>query len=169
MLQYLFHTDSSFLVCIDPTKHGHYRKLGVQLARQTGVTVGEPNFGMGCPRFVSIWAHAHTAHHLQRSTVTASAIPFVYRISHMPPTLKILTIFLGFAVCFVILSISVEGLFFLAYSATLLVWVEVEAALRSQGNKPKTGEQGYKLQADDIRIALFFLFFVQVAFFGTGK
>ena len=83
--------------------------------------------------------------------------------------LKILTMFLGFAVCFVILSISVEGLFFLAYSATLLVWVEVEAVLRSEHDQPKRKDEAYNLRTGDIRIALFFLFFVQVAFFGTGK
>lgn len=83
--------------------------------------------------------------------------------------LKILTFFLGFSVCFVILSISVEGLFLVAFFATLLVWVEVEVALRFHGGNPKVHEEGYRLQIDDIRIALFFLFFVQVAYFGTGK
>jgi phosphatidylinositol glycan class N len=93
----------------------------------------------------------------------------------------------------VILSISVEGLFFLSYSALLVVWVELEAAIRpgpSQtdkttdvpaeesgaggvamaGKKKKTTTVfGYQPRADDLRIALFFLFFVQVAFFGTGN
>jgi hypothetical protein len=35
-----------------------------------------------------------------------------------------------------------------------------------------TSRQGvhmYTLEVDDVRIALFFLFFVQIAFFGTGK
>ena len=32
------------------------------------------------------------------------------------------------------------------------------------------GRKGdYRMRVDDVRIALFFLFFVQVAFFGTGK
>lgn len=82
-----------------------------------------------------------------------------------------------------ILSISVEGLFFLSYSALLVVWVEVEAAIRSpssQRDKTKTTEtEGtkamttgvvrYHPRPDDLRISLFFLFFVQVAFFGTGN
>jgi GPI ethanolamine phosphate transferase 1 len=76
--------------------------------------------------------------------------------------------FLGFGVCFVILSISVEGLFYLAYSATLIIWIEVEAALRHvPGSSVKPVASGFR--ADDARIALFFLFFVQIAFFGTGK
>ena len=101
--------------------------------------------------------------------MTASVIPFAVHITHRPPVIKILTIFLGFAVCMVILSISVEGLFFLAYSATLLVWIEVEVVLRSFSRGLKASGNGHRVQADDVRIALFFLFFVQVAFFGTGK
>jgi len=87
----------------------------------------------------------------------------------------------------VILSISVEGLFFLSYSALLVVWVEVEVAIRSPSSqtdktktteagrtkamtgKTTTGVVGYHPRADDLRISLFFLFFVQVAFFGTGN
>jgi len=73
----------------------------------------------------------------------------------------------------VILSISVEGLFYLAFSVTLALWIEVEAMLRS--STTNTGDSGrkmmmsYNFQVDDLRIALFFLFFVQTAFFGTGK
>jgi len=91
----------------------------------------------------------------------------------------------------VILSISVEGLFFLSYSALLVVWVEVEVAIRSptpQTDTTNTADAGgtneaatigktmttmrvvrYQPKADDLRISLFFLFFVQVAFFGTGN
>ena len=78
-----------------------------------------------------------------------------------------------------ILSISVEGLFFLSYSALLVVWIEIEAAIRLPPSQPdvtngvvaggKTGADRYQPEADDLRIALFFLFFVQVAFFGTGN
>jgi phosphatidylinositol glycan class N len=81
--------------------------------------------------------------------------------------------FLGFGVCFVILSISVEGLFYLAFSATLALWIEVEAALHSSttntGDLDRKVAKSYTYKADDLRIALFFLFFVQIAFFGTGK
>jgi GPI ethanolamine phosphate transferase 1 len=63
------------------------------------------------------------------------------------------------------LSISVEGLFYLAYSITLIIWIEVEAALRAG----ETVKDGYRFRREDARIAMFFLFFVQVAFFGTGK
>ena len=72
-----------------------------------------------------------------------------------------------------ILSISVEGLFYLAFSVTLVLWIEVEAMLRSSttntSNSGRKMIKTYDFQADDLRIALFFLFFVQTAFFGTGK
>ena len=92
--------------------------------------------------------------------------------------------FLGFGPCFVILSISEEGLFYAAYSVTLVFWIQVERIVRlgnrrdtthrprdrnsANGNAvQRAGE--YSFQWDDVRIALFFLFFVQVGFFGTGK
>ncbi|PBK89805.1 WD40 repeat-like protein [Armillaria gallica] len=82
---------------------------------------------------------------------------------------KILMYFLVFGPCFVILSISVEGMFYVAYSMTLLCWIEVESSLRNaQPSKPENA-QVYRFQVDDLRIVLFFLFFVQVGFFGTGN
>ncbi|KAH7882746.1 Phosphatidylinositolglycan class N-domain-containing protein [Phlebopus sp. FC_14] len=106
--------------------------------------------------------------------VTASAYPFVSTVRHLTATSKIISLFLAFSVCFVILSISVEGLFYAAFTINLLVWVEVEAALRYPPSVDGSASQDepcqtYSFQADDVRIALFFLFFVQVAFFGTGN
>lgn len=91
--------------------------------------------------------------------------------------------FLGFGPCFVILSISVEGLFYVAYSATLVTWIKVEQLVRrGPGSPPSsdvdktevnkghtTQDIAYRFQPDDLRVALFFLFFVQVGFFGIGK
>lgn len=102
--------------------------------------------------------------------MVASAFPFVYNTRRLLGLARLVVFFLAFSVCFVILSISVEGLFYFAFSATLLSWVEVEATVRSSripGGAMKLS--AYKPRADDLRIALFFLFFVQVAFFGTGK
>ena len=106
----------------------------------------------------------------------ASAFPFVFNLRRLPGPARLAVFFLAFSVCFVILSISVEGLFYSAFSATLLLWVEVEATVRHTGiAKPDNADavlvklSAYKPRADDLRIAVFFLFFVQVAFFGTGK
>ncbi|KAJ7606827.1 Phosphatidylinositolglycan class N-domain-containing protein [Roridomyces roridus] len=104
--------------------------------------------------------------------ITASLLPFVARVRHKTIASKLLMYFLAFGPCFVILSISVEGLFYVAYSITLAAWIDVERALRGDSldrvKKSKSVLQ-YKLQPDDMRIALFFLFFVQVGFFGTGN
>ena len=113
----------------------------------------------------------------------------MYPAKHQTPHSKILSYFLAFSAGFVILSISVEGLFFVSYSALLVVWAEVEVAIRPSPSlqddptgdptkgraggvataKEPTTVAGYQPRADDLRIALFFLFFVQVAFFGTGN
>jgi phosphatidylinositol glycan class N len=113
--------------------------------------------------------------------VLSSVLPFFNRVEGHTKYSKILTYFLGFGPCFVILSISVEGLFFVAYSVTLIAWIRVEKIIR-QGTRPLRVHNGraerslsqtpstiYQFHLDDLRIALFFLFFVQVGFFGTGK
>ena len=47
---------------------------------------------------------------------------------------------------------------------------EDEAKIKlAQNARDALSKQHYTPQSDDIRIAMFFLFFVQVAFFGTGK
>ncbi|KAF8257678.1 alkaline phosphatase-like protein [Lactarius quietus] len=92
---------------------------------------------------------------------------------------RLLTYFLSFCPCFVLLSIRAEGLFYLSYCTTLYLWTRVEEAVRSETSKrpTQTTDRGEyeprwnprRLSLDDIRVALFFLFFVQVGFFGTGN
>ena len=106
--------------------------------------------------------------------VISSLYPFISQAQHSSPRTKIMTFFLAFSVCFVVLSISIEGLFYSVFAYNLLLWIDVEAAVRKplDANGSTTREvrsDDYRFQADDVRIALFFLFFVQVAFFGTGK
>ena len=140
-------------------------KLGLPLANQVAgwIILG-----------LSLSSSLHSASLLNISPVTASAIPFFLRSQPLSPDVRILTLFLGFAVIFVILSISVEAHFYTLYSATLFTWTSVETALKEHRRmQPKNDKnrlvKGYKATADDARIAVFFLFFVQVAFFGTGK
>lgn len=116
--------------------------------------------------------------------VISTLYPAFSNIKYVNPESKLIVLFLAFCPCFVILSISNEGLFYLSYSVTLGLWIEVEAMLRplppterTKGNisVKKSNDsaaervQRYKPCADDLRIALFFLFFVQVGFFGTGN
>ncbi|KAG6917065.1 hypothetical protein DXG01_004037 [Tephrocybe rancida] len=104
--------------------------------------------------------------------VVSSLLPFVSGAKHHTVFSKFLVYFLGFGPCFVILSNSVEGLFYVIYSSVLVTWVVVESIARN-GVKPMATESKrhkvYQFRPDDLRIALFFLFFIQVGFFGAGK
>ncbi|KAH9054908.1 PigN-domain-containing protein [Lactarius vividus] len=91
---------------------------------------------------------------------------------------RLLTYFLSFCPCFVLLSIRAEGLFYLSYCTTLYLWTRVEEVVRSETRKThaQTNDSEresrwnpQRLSLDDVRTALFFLFFVQVGFFGTGN
>ena len=120
--------------------------------------------------------------------VTASLLPAFVRVSSTSGETKFLIYVLTFCPCFIILSIRAEGLFYLSYCVTLFFWIKVEEAVRARttqanratGVKDKADNSTVDDQArghwnpseyrlDDVRIALFFLFFVQVGFFGTGK
>lgn len=107
------------------------------------------------------------------SPVLSALLPFFLRAPRTAEG-RLLTYFLSFCPCFVLLSIRAEGLFYLSYCTTLYLWTRVEEAVRPEMQKLATGEyerrwNPRRLSPDDVRIALFFLFFVQVGFFGTGK
>ncbi|KAI1752496.1 GPI ethanolamine phosphate transferase 1 [Xylaria castorea] len=98
---------------------------------------------------------------------------------------RLLVIFLTCAPTFVILTISYEGLFYFAFSLTLVTWVRIEhhGYVFSQ-SFPKKGEdqnstagaaieavtsQFRPLSLSDARVALFFFVLLQSAFFSTGN
>jgi len=108
-------------------------------------------------------------------------------------------IFLAFSPIFVILTISYEGLFYFTFYITLVTWVRLEHKIHaftttittgdSQTNGPagrpnslqsspttgqtlsvfQEGDTHRALTLSDARIALFFLFLLQSAFFSTGN
>ena len=109
---------------------------------------------------------------------------------------RLLVIFLTFSPTLVLLTISYEGLFYFAFCATLIAWVRMEHRIYTFGKsddvsppsprlKPKPlakavndvvaglaapEEHPYRaLTLGDARIALFFFFFLQSAFFSTGN
>ncbi|KAI9720244.1 MAG: Glycosyl phosphatidyl inositol anchor synthesis [Candelaria pacifica] len=112
---------------------------------------------------------------------------------------RLVVIFLTFSPIFVILTISYEGLFYFVFCATLVTWVRLEhhiyafttsqAPLEPYSSPPSKDlnpakpalvaaedrlsslEEGeYRaLTLSDARIALFFLFLLQSAFFSTGN
>jgi hypothetical protein len=95
-------------------------------------------------------------------------LPFVHGDAHAHAQSKLLALFLAGCPLFVLLAISTEGLFYAAYAAVLALWLAVEGAVRGAAADGERGE-AYRPRMDDVRVALFFLFFVQVGFFGTGK
>ncbi|KAL9542159.1 hypothetical protein MBANPS3_008753 [Mucor bainieri] len=96
----------------------------------------------------------------------SSIFPFIYRGKSYDDYLaRLLTICFAFAPLMTLLSISYELLFYVCFCSTVLLWLEVERTLykrtRSTANRP--------LKASDGRAVLIFLFFIDVAFFGTGN
>lgn len=120
---------------------------------------------------------------LSSATGLASLFPIISSFLFTTPRTaegRLLTYFLAFCPCFVILSISAEGLFYVSYCTTLYLWTLVEEDARPENtrytvttndddSKYGSGWNPRRLSLDDVRVALFFLFFVQVGFFGTGK
>ena len=80
---------------------------------------------------------------------------------------RLMGLFLTFAPTFIILSISYEGLFYLVFWALLYTWIELESQISSLHARQDGKERGLRLT--DARIALYFFFLIQAAFFGTGN
>ncbi|KAL5335161.1 Phosphatidylinositolglycan class N-domain-containing protein [Aspergillus crustosus] len=126
--------------------------------------------------------------------VSSLSLPFFHRLypnSHYLHRLMIL--FLTFAPTFIILTISYEGLFYFVFCMTLVTWVRLEHATYVHTAKPRAQQaQGasasphtasnnattivegetYRfrtLSVSDARVALFFFFLLQSAFFSTGN
>ena len=111
-------------------------------------------------------------------------MPFSYRLDPNAHYMHQLTvIFLTCAPVFVILTISYEGLFYVAFSITLLVWVRLEYAVEvyfhrdgasngplvAQDKSIKSLARYRPLRLSDARVALFFMVLLQSAFFSTGN
>jgi GPI ethanolamine phosphate transferase 1 len=121
-------------------------------------------------------------------------MPFAYRVDPNTNYMhRLMVIFLTFAPTFVILTISYEGLFYVAFCITLVTWVRLEHQIHvhnkaagapaangktangaANGTKavPTTGSPATTtrpLTISDARVALFFMVLVQSAFFSTGN
>ncbi|KAL2810895.1 Phosphatidylinositolglycan class N-domain-containing protein [Aspergillus granulosus] len=126
--------------------------------------------------------------------VASLLLPFFHRFypnSHYLHRLMIL--FLTFSPTFIILTISYEGLFYFSFCMTLITWVRLEHATyihtsvpyakqeqatplppKKEGTNATTVVEGetYRfrtLSVSDARVALFFFFLLQSAFFSTGN
>lgn len=102
--------------------------------------------------------------------VGSLAVPFVRgRPRNQPFFERLLLILCSFCPAFIILSLSYEALFFSAFSTTLCVWMFLECKL-SEAKGVAGGEaKAAAIEGEHIRIGLFFLIFLHVAFFGVGN
>ncbi|EXJ80965.1 GPI ethanolamine phosphate transferase 1 [Capronia epimyces CBS 606.96] len=129
--------------------------------------------------------------------VASLVLPFVHRIAPNEHYLhRLVIIFLTFSPSFILLTISYEGLFYVAFCFTLLAWVRLEHAIQVHATSgvpsdlspttahangvtiTSTSTQSTNLHPEttfrtlalpDLRRALFFLFFLQSGFFSTGN
>ncbi|RSL59987.1 GPI ethanolamine phosphate transferase 1 [Fusarium sp. AF-6] len=114
--------------------------------------------------------------------VASFLMPLSYRLQPNNHYMhRLVVIFLTCAPTFVILTISYESLFYVAFSITLLAWVRLEYAYQTftQGKAKQeavVAEQQKRdsgafrpLALSDARISLFFMVLLQSAFFSTGN
>jgi GPI ethanolamine phosphate transferase 1 len=120
--------------------------------------------------------------------VISLSVPFLHTLQPNSKYLhRLMIIFLTFAPIFIILTISYEGLFYFAFCVTMVSWVQLEHRVYSLAvltpAKPVTGvnsapgsrsavtpNPGFRaLTMSDFRIAVFFYFLIQSAFFSTGN
>lgn len=118
--------------------------------------------------------------------VVSFLMPFAHRLQPNHHYLhRLLVIFLTCAPTFVILTISYEGLFYVAFSLLLVTWVRLEHHSYEflQSTKKASVERKDSTEAvadtvtskfrplalSDARVALFFFVLLQSAFFSTGN
>ena len=115
-------------------------------------------------------------------------MPFAHRLQPNNHYMhRLLVMFLTCAPTVVLLAISYEGLFYVAFSITLVAWVGLEHRAYSERSAPKgpasrqlsrsataintakTVPESRPLELADARVALFFFVLLQSAFFSTGN
>lgn len=114
--------------------------------------------------------------------IASFLIPLAYRLAPTTNYIhRLVVIFLTCAPTFVILAISWEGLFYVAFSVTLFTWLRLEYSLQSfslarhaqNGHAKPNGKAQpplfRPLRLSDARVGLFFLVLLQSAFFSTGN
>lgn len=146
---------------------------------------------MGCTRFVALTLPTRCQLVELKTEPTAGAndgavvsflMPLTYRLDPSSHYMhRLMVIFMTCAPTFVILAISYEGLFYVAFSVTLLAWVRLEYSIDAFTATPTT-QNGHvisesqpetsklrPLRLSDARVALFFIVLLQSAFFSTGN
>jgi GPI ethanolamine phosphate transferase 1 len=101
-------------------------------------------------------------------SVASLTLPFLHALDPISHYLhRFLVLFLAFAPTFVILTISYEGLFYVAFCTTMLTWIQLEHLIYKSLAPASTSFRSLTLA--DARPSLFTLYFLQSAFFSTGN
>src|SRR5436190_19474176 len=103
-------------------------------------------------------------------------MPVAYRLQPSSHYLhRLMVMFLTCAPAFIMLTISYESLFYVAFCVTLFAWVRLEHqtfVFQRQRQRHSTAQSGKNscrpLRLSDARVALFFFVLLQSAFFSTG-
>lgn len=86
---------------------------------------------------------------------------------------RILTIYMAFAPTFIILTVSFEGLFYIAFFALLVIWLQLEykftESRRLAAGANAVEGKPHEVDLNEVRLALFFFYFSQIGFFGIGN
>ncbi|ODQ68612.1 GPI ethanolamine phosphate transferase 1 [Nadsonia fulvescens var. elongata DSM 6958] len=108
--------------------------------------------------------------------VASVIVPFMHNISPVTDyRFRLLIIFLTFSPTFIILTISYEGIFYVNFFLLLATWIELECRFQKKSSfqasaKEVSKEKQYrKITLGSFRLSLFFFFFSQIGFFGTGN
>ncbi|UKZ73458.1 Glycosyl phosphatidyl inositol anchor synthesis [Trichoderma virens FT-333] len=113
--------------------------------------------------------------------VSSFLAPMLHRLSPNSNFMhRLAMIFFTCAPTFIILTISYEGLFYVAFSLLLVIWVRLEYRIETFGKSQAASANGSAktdkaalshrpLRLSDARVSLFFMVFLQSAFFSTGN
>ncbi|OLN95605.1 GPI ethanolamine phosphate transferase 1-like protein 1 [Colletotrichum chlorophyti] len=119
--------------------------------------------------------------------VVSLLMPMAYRLEPNNHYLhRVMSLFLTYAPTFVILTISYEGLFYVAFNVLLVAWVGLEHSVfvfnrasaeerrplsngAADARKKESTSEVRALTLADARVSLFFFVLLQSAFFSTGN
>lgn len=99
--------------------------------------------------------------------VVASVYPFLAGTRQASPLPRLVSIFLAYSVPLILLSISYEVVFYALFGGVLFLWIPIEHSLACHPALQPDARR-YLTLADG-RLAVFFLFLIHAAFFGTGN
>ncbi|KAF9881387.1 gpi-anchor biosynthetic protein [Colletotrichum karsti] len=190
----------TYLVWEDPllakssSREGQATKQAMPIARAlTGIQVGLVLLAVFVTRSSALSLQAKSG--LPRGNqvvgwvvlVASLVMPLTFRLQPNNHYLhRLMSMFLTCAPTFVILTVSYEGLFYVAFSILLVAWVTLEHRVfafkqtagehrrpvsnGSAGEAKRERQPAFRaLTLSDARVALFFLVLLQSAFFSTGN